>query len=507
MNDVFAIFDNDKKKKKLKVDLQRNVSATGRKCVSISDPHIAVDNNYSVYLGAKDKYFVKWANGSNYEADCWPGLSSWIDFMIPEASDYYSSWFAFDKFNGSTETLAGIWNDMNEPAVFDDTIEKTLPFEVLHAGGVKHGDIHNIYGFMQTRATHKGLMDRDQQKKRPFILSRSTFAGSQRYAAMWTGDNSATWNHFANTYPECMTANLMGMVFCGADIGGFLGDPSDELLQRWYQGAVWTTFFRGHSSRESQRREPFLFSEEVQNVIRNAIRLRYQHIPVFYRLFFEHTRTGDPILRPLFYQYTDINERDTQMLIGTDIMSVAVTKPNITSVNVFIPGESEYWYRVDEGWSVHAGGKEVNAEINIATSPYYYRAGSIIVRQDTIVKSTTEALNASYSIYVNLDLNNQAEGRFYMDDFISFDYTNKNEYIYFSMRAINHKLIITPIDGNHGDLVAHLKEVIVHRIVTENDGKLGSSETTYIKTADGTPLESIDIGKELLTGEGLTIHL
>ncbi|CAG9823717.1 unnamed protein product [Phaedon cochleariae] len=387
------------------IEMQRNISATGRKCVSISDPHIKVDDKYAVYAGGKKDYFVKWANGSNYEADCWPGLSSWIDFLKPDAADYYASWYAFDKFNGSTETLAGIWNDMNEPAVFDDSIEKTLPFETLHNGSVKHGDIHNIYGLLQVKATHKGLLNRDQHQKRPFILTRSTFAGSQRYAAMWTGDNSATWEHFANSYSECMTSNILGMVFCGADIGGFLRDPDDQLLQRWYQGAVWTPFFRGHSSRESKRREPYLFSSEVQTVIRNALRLRYQHIPVFYTLFFEHTRTGDPIIRPLFYQYPEIYERDTQMLIGTDIMSVAVTKENVTSVEVYIPGKRgvDSWYRIDRNktWTLSLAGEVENVEVDINSSPVYYRAGSIIVRNDMKVRSTTEAVHTAYTIYVN----------------------------------------------------------------------------------------------------------
>ncbi|KAG5886479.1 hypothetical protein JTB14_026739 [Gonioctena quinquepunctata] len=496
------------------LDLQKNVSVTGRKCVSISDPHIAVDKNYSVYMGAKDNYFVKWANGSNYEADCWPGLSSWIDYMIPEASDFYASWFSYDKFNGSTETLAGIWNDMNEPAVFDDSTEKTLPFEVLHNGSVKHGDIHNIYGFMHVRSTHKGLLDRDQYKKRPFILTRSTFAGSQRFAAMWTGDNSASWEHFANSYSQCMTSNLMGMVFCGADIGGFIGDPSDELLQRWYQGAVWTPFFRGHSSRESKRREPYLFSTEVQQVIRDAIRLRYRHIPSIYTLFFEHTRTGDPIIAPLFYHYPSVYERDTQMMIGTDIMAVAVTKPNVTTVDVLFPGGTNvHWYRIDstQAWAPYSGEdhEPIPIKVDISNSPVFYRAGSIITTKDDKANSTTDAADLPYTLYVNLDADSHASGRLYLDDNISFDYDEKKKYFYINMTYISPRGVqLTVIDGYSEGFSPSIHEVVVHKIQYV-DGKLVSKETRHKENADGVPLTAINIGKQLslLRGDGLFIPL
>ncbi|KAJ8927406.1 hypothetical protein NQ314_020186 [Rhamnusium bicolor] len=336
------------------IEMQKNLSASLRKLVTILDPHIKVDGSYPVYTGAEKDYFVKWSNGSNFEGDCWPGLSSYIDFLNPEARDYYASWYAYDKFNGSTETLAGVWNDMNEPSVFDDSLEKTLPFETLHHGG--------------TKATHQGLMQRDNGTKRPFILTRSHFAGSQRYAAMWTGDNASEWEYLAISYAECLVSNLLGMVFCGADVGGFGGNPDEQLLQRWYQAGAWLPFYRAHATDTSERREPYLFSEDVQEVIRDAIKLRYKHIPVWYTLFYEHTRYGDPVIRPLFYHYPDILELQNHLLLGSDIMVRPVVEPDVSSVTVFFPGSETKWFRVDDdSWTVHGQNITEDISVNIST--------------------------------------------------------------------------------------------------------------------------------------------
>nr|CAI5828577.1 unnamed protein product [Callosobruchus analis] len=295
------------------VGMQKYLASMNKRLVTIIDPHIKVDPDYPVYAGAKGKYFVKMPDGS----DCWPGRSSYIDFLNPEARDYIADWYQYEKFNGSTETLAGFWNDMNEPSVFNaGQWENSLPPDALHYGNVPHRDIHNMYGFLQTKATHQGLMTRDKNMKRPFVLTRSHFAGSQRYAAVWTGDNCADWPHLQVIYSECVLSNLVGHVFCGADIGGFLWNPETELVERWYQAGVWLPFYRGHSNADTNRREPYVFEKEVQEVIRDAMRIRYRHLPVFYTQFYHHVKTGEPVVRPLFYEYPDMVELDDHILLG-----------------------------------------------------------------------------------------------------------------------------------------------------------------------------------------------
>lgn len=146
--------------------------------------------------------------------------------------EYYSGLYALDKFKGSTHNMY-IWNDMNEPSVFNGP-EITMPKDCIHHDGWEHRHIHNIYGLLQTVATYDGLLKRTNNR-RPFILTRAHFSGSQRYTAVWTGDNAAEWSHLAISVPMCLTEALGGISFCGADVGGFFHNPDVELLQRWYQ--------------------------------------------------------------------------------------------------------------------------------------------------------------------------------------------------------------------------------------------------------------------------------
>lgn len=166
--------------------------------------------------------------------------------------------------------------------------------------------------------TYAGLLERSKNK-RPFILTRGHFAGSQRYTAMWTGDNAAEWSHLAATFPMCLSEALGGMSFCGSDIGGFFNNPDVELLQRWYQTSIWTPFLRAHAHLDTRRREPYLFPEDVRTRIRNALRLRYSLLPLWYTTFWEHELTGEPIIRPLFYQYpedTNAVDVENEVLVG-----------------------------------------------------------------------------------------------------------------------------------------------------------------------------------------------
>ncbi|KAK3104246.1 glucosidase II, partial [Teratosphaeriaceae sp. CCFEE 6253] len=193
-----------------------------------------------------------------YEGWCWPGSSYWIDCFSPKARDWWKGLFRYDKFKGSAKNTF-IWNDMNEPSVFNGP-ETTMPKDNIHHGGWEHRDVHNINGLTLINATYDALLARDKDEDkhpvRPFVLTRSFFAGSQRMGAMWTGDNQAAWPHLEASIPMILSMGISGFPFAGADVGGFFGNPSKELLTRWYQAGAFYPFFRGHAHIDTRRREP-----------------------------------------------------------------------------------------------------------------------------------------------------------------------------------------------------------------------------------------------------------
>lgn len=214
--------------------LQDDMAAFGRKMITISDPHIKKDDGYQIYAEAKSRgYFVKTKDGSDYEGWCWPGSSMWLDYYNPEIYKWYSTRYSLENYKGSTSNLF-IWNDMNEPSVFNGP-EVTFPKDLVHHGGWENRDVHNLYGMLQHMSTFDGLIERSNGHIRPFILTRSFFAGSQRTSAVWTGDNAAQWSHLKIAVPMLLSLSVTGIGFVGADVGGFFFNPDAKLLVRWYQ--------------------------------------------------------------------------------------------------------------------------------------------------------------------------------------------------------------------------------------------------------------------------------
>lgn len=222
--------------------------------------------------------------------------------------------------------------------------------DAIHAGGWEHRDIHNLYGLLVTLGTYEGLMMRSKHQERPFILTRSVFAGSQRYSAVWTGDNEASWSHLKSVLPMLQQMGLGGIPFVGSDVGGFFKHPSPELLVRWFQVGAYTPFFRQHAHIDTPRREPWLFGEDNLRIIREAISNRYQLLPYWYTLFYQHTQGGAPVLRPLWYEFpSDHNTWGMyqQAMLGSGMMISPVTEIGQTSQEVYFPEEESCWYDKD----------------------------------------------------------------------------------------------------------------------------------------------------------------
>ncbi|XP_066150382.1 neutral alpha-glucosidase C-like [Euwallacea fornicatus] len=461
-------------------------SQAGRKMVVISDPHIKVDEDYEIFKNCKENnYFVNNKDGSNFVGTCWPGDSSWVDFLNPEARDYYASLHSYDVFP-STSALGGFWNDMNEPAAFNDDEEKSIPYDTLHYGNVTHGEVHNIYGMLQVMATHQGLMERDEGQIRPFILSRSIFAGAQRYTAKWAGDTGGGYSYQRMIVPMTINSNLAGFVFYGGDIPGFGGDPTEDLVTRWYQIGAWIPFFRAHGDKGTLPREPWTFSNETRELIHQSIEMRYRHIPYWYTLFYEHVRTGDPIVRPLFYHYPNDDETldiNDEFLVGTNILVANVYFENATSLRVYLPGKYDSWFQITgDSHKIYQGGEWYTIPVDISFIPVFYKSGSIICTKAKVGRSTTELKLEPYELQVVVDQDEYAKGRLYHDDFQTFEYLNK-KYVYLDITygkgTFNATLVDTDVDPSEFVFIVN-------------------SATLYINNGNGTysikRLDEINVG-------------
>lgn len=306
----------------------------------------------------------------------------------------------------------------------------------LHYGGWEHRDVHNLYGQMQLVGTYDGLTRRSNGALRPFILTRAHFSGSQRYAAVWTGDNAAEWSHLEASIPMCLSLAVGGISFCGADVGGFFGNPEPELFYRWYQAGAFQPFFRSHAHIDTKRREPWLFSEDVKLIIRNAIRKRYSYLPFWYTMFYEHERSGLPIMRPLLTQYPlDKNTYalDDEYMLSDKLLVRPVTQKGVSKVDVYFPSkngdkQADIWYDVDDHRKIERVGVE-SVPVTPYKVPVYQRGGTIVPKKERIRRSAILMHEDPYTLIVAVDGTNQAKGTLYIDDEKSFEYRH-GKYLY-----------------------------------------------------------------------------
>ncbi|XP_065342751.1 neutral alpha-glucosidase AB [Cloeon dipterum] len=410
-------------------DMMKNLSLKGHHMVVIIDPHIKREGGYYVHEDATSNgLYVKNKDGNDYEGWCWPGSSSYLDFFNPVVRDYYASKYSLDNFWGTTLDTH-IWNDMNEPSVFNGP-EVTMPKDCVHYGGWEHRDVHNLYGLTHIMSTFDGLLKRSQGKLRPFILTRSVFVGSQRYAAVWTGDNMAEWEHLQASIPMCLSISLAGMPFCGADIGGFFKNPDSELFYRWYQIGAFLPFMRAHSHIDTKRREPWAYDPETTSLVRSAVRRRYEYLPLWYTLFRQHEVDGLPIMRPIWYNYPKDKSAFTiedEFMLGKELLVHPVTKSGLTEVSVYFPGEKDLWYDIDE-LELFSGHGTKTVQTPKEKIPVYQRGGTIIPKKMRIRRSSALAKDDPYTLQIALNADGLASGSLYLDDGETYEY-QKGQYV------------------------------------------------------------------------------
>lgn len=445
-------------------EMQEKLMSKGRRMVNIVDPHIKRDDGYFLHKEATSKgYYVKDVHGRDYDGWCWPGSSSYLDMLNPEIRKWWAGKFSYVKYEGSTPSLY-IWNDMNEPSVFNGP-EATLPRDSVHYGGVEHRDVHNAYGYYFHMATANGLVERNGGKDRSFVLSRAFFAGTQKIGAVWTGDNTAEWDHLQVSVPMVLTLGITGLSFTGADVGGFFGNPDPELLTRWYQLATYYPFFRAHAHLDTKRREPWLFGEPYTSYIREAIQVRYALLPYFYTLFREASTTGVPVMRPLWMEFPEEEmtfAMDKACMVGSSLLIHGVYTEGATSESVYLPGK-ETWYDVKTG-ATFLGGDYHKIPVTIESIPVFQRGGTIIPRKDRPRRSSTQMVNDPYTLVIALNSAHEAEGELYIDDGKSFDF-EEGAYIHKKLIFTQGRLTSTNIKASKKGSKHFTSSCVVERII------------------------------------------
>lgn len=389
----------------------KDLKDEGFKLVTITDLHIARLPGYAPYVeGHKHGYFVKNPDGSEYVGKVWPGDSVFPDFTRKEVREWWGTLYTdFVKMG-----VRGFWNDMNEPSVFE-TPTKTMPLDVVHSvEGRKtdHREIHNVFGMENVRGTYEGML-RLQPNLRPFVLTRAAYAGTERYAATWTGDNSATWNHLRLSIPQLANLGISGYSFVGADIGGFNGSATPELLTRWMELGAFNPIYRNHSAKGTRFREPWVDGPEHEAIRKRYIETRYRLLPYIYTGMEESTRTGIPLLRPMFLEFPDNESLTTngeEFMFGSSLLVAPKVWPFVDPYSITLPNGD--WYDYWSGTRVD-GGKSVTVDPPLDTLPVFVRAGSILPEQP-LIQHVGETPNGPLQLRVYPGP--QCSGDLYMDD-------------------------------------------------------------------------------------------
>ena len=426
--------------------------------VTITDLHIAhlPGESYMPYAtGHAGDHFIKKADGKEFVGIVWPGPAVFPDFTRAQTRDWWGGLYK----DFAQQGVSGFWNDMNEPSVFDGP-GFTMPLDNIHriegnsAEGfadrkTTHAEIHNILGMQNERSTYEGLL-KLRPDERPFVLTRATYAGGQRYGFTWTGDNASTWNHLRLATQQLLNLGLSGISMVGDDIGGFGGSANPELLTRWIEVGAFNPMFRDHSTLGSLPQEVWAHGPQQEAIRRRYIETRYRLMPYIYTLAEEASRTGHPLVRPVFFEYPEIlapkgpsfSNGDSEFLLGRDLLIAPppfAEMPEDYAVS-YPPGD---WYDFWTGKKMQsqpespgivavskAMGTGATVEQANSPQPYkvhptldtlavYVRGGSILPMQP-LVQSTDETPNGPLQlrVYPGKD----CEGSLYLDDGHTFAY-------------------------------------------------------------------------------------
>ncbi|MDE6152573.1 MAG: DUF5110 domain-containing protein [Muribaculaceae bacterium] len=447
--------------------MNRFLHDNGFKSVYMIDPGVKVDDNYFVYsTGKANDVFVKDAYGKEFHGKVWPGDCAFPDFTRPETRKWWGELYKDFMANG----IDGIWNDMNEPSVFDGP-GGTMPESCMHQGGGnlpagRHSMWHNAYGRLMVEASRDGILAVNPDK-RPFLLSRSNILGGQRYAAMWTGDNEASYDHMKLSVPMSLTLGLSGQPFNGPDIGGFAGNTDGDLFGHWLGFGAFFPFSRGHASCDTNDKEPWAFGKEVERESRIALERRYRLMPYIYTAFRSAHTDGQPVMAPVFFADpadADLRAEEQAFLIGSDLLVVPAFAENpvlpkgIWEKLSLVKGDTKGKYQ---------------AELKV-------RGGSIIPA-GKVVQNLNENPFEPLTLIVCPDARGNATGTMYWDEGDGWSFREGNYCkLNFTARRDGRNIIVT-IDRAEGDYPLDLGRVNVEVLSGGKTYRASGSATSPIK--------------------------
>ncbi|MFL6736986.1 MAG: TIM-barrel domain-containing protein, partial [Sphingomonas sp.] len=432
--------------------LASDVGAIGFKLVAITDLHIAYAPNegYAPYdTGTAGDHFLKNPNGTLYVAPVWPGPSVFPDFTRASSRTWWGS--LYEEF--VADGIAGFWNDMDEPAIFE-TPTKTMPLGTVHriesddflARSASHAEIHNVYGMENSRATHDGALAL-KPNVRPFVMTRASYAGGQRYAVTWTGDNSSSWDHLKLAVQQMLSLGLSGFSWSGADIPGFIGGASPELATRWFEIAAFTPVFRAHAANDAPRAEPWVDGPKHLAIRRRYIEERYRLLPYLYAVAEGSARTGDPVMRPTFYDYPAMQkapcDQSMAFTLGDDLLVAASPHPEQPrAYDICLPAKG--WY--DYWTGVLVPSEKVSETPSIGRLPVFVRPGAIIPKEP-LVQNTAEIPNGplQLEVYPGED----CRGELYLDDGVSVEGPSLRQQVTCTVTPRGIALHFGPRDGTY----------------------------------------------------------
>jgi alpha-glucosidase len=505
--------------------------------VTITDLHIAhvANENYLPYeTGHAGDHFVKNPDGSEFVGIVWPGPAVFPDFTRAQTRDWWGG--LYQEF--AQDGVAGFWNDMNEPSVFDGPA-KTMPLDTVHrieepgfaSRTATHREIHNILGMENQRATYDGLL-KLRPDERPFVLTRATYAGGQRYGFTWTGDNSATWNHLRLGTQMLLNLGLSGVSFVGDDVGGFNGSPPPDLLTRWIEIGAFNPLFRDHTTKDSLPQEVWVHGPQQEAIRRRYIETRYRLLPYIYTLAEEASRTGVPLVRPVFLEFPEIMQPgapgfdglDSEFLLGPDLLVAPPQFPEMLD-DYIISYPSGPWFDFWTGNkvpdrptppsfldAVKAGSDAKfppppRIHPTLETLPVYVRGGSILPLQP-LVQSTSETPSGPLELRVYPGP--RCNGSLYLDDGHTFRY-QKGEFLRQSFGCQSDgKSVTVKFDARTGTYAPWWKtvEVVVYDWPSaQADARMSGSakplKTTFDASAHALHISIPDVagGTELRVGE------